>query len=142
MDKSFLKKEFEKCGVIDSITFLEKRKLESHYNLYKKIDIALDTFPYNGVTTTFEALAMGVPVVTMKGYNFNSRCGESIIKNLGIEDLIAINEDDYILKSQKMANDKDKLSELRKKIFNISHETPLFDTKQFSQDFFDILEKI
>ena len=102
VDKSFLKKEFEKHGVIDSVIFLEKRKLESHYNLYKKIDIALDTFPYNGVTTTFEALAMGVPVVTMKGYNFNSRCGESIIKNLGIEDLIAINEDDYILKSQKM----------------------------------------
>ena len=85
---------------------------------------------------------MGVPVLTMKGFNFNSRCGESIIKNLGIKDLIAINEDDYILKSQKMANDKDKLSKLRKNIFNISHETPLFDTKQFSQDFFDILEKI
>jgi len=142
MDKSFLKKEFEKYGVIDSIKFLEKRKLESHYNLYKNIDIALDTFPYNGVTTTFEALAMGVPVITMKGYNFNSRCGESIIKNLGVEDLIANNEDDYILKAQKIANDKDKLLELRKNIFKISHETPLFDTKQFSQDFFDILEKI
>ena len=142
MDKSFLKKEFEKYGVIDSIKFLEKRKLESHYNLYKNIDIALDTFPYNGVTTTFEALAMGVPVITMKGYNFNSRCGESIIKNLDIEDLIANNEDDYILKAQKIANDKDKLLELRKNIFNNSHETPLFDTNQFSQDFFGILEKI
>ena len=142
MDKSFLKKEFEKYGVIDSIKFLEKRKLESHYNLYKNIDIALDTFPYNGVTTTFEALAMGVPVITMKGYNFNSRCGESIIKNLGIDELIANNEDDYILKAQKIANDKDKLLELRKNIFKISHETPLFDTKQFSQDFFGILEKI
>ena len=142
MDKRFLKEEFEKFGVIDSIIFLEKRKLESHYNLYKKIDIALDTFPYNGVTTTFEALAMGVPVITMKGYNFNSRCGEPIIKNLGIEDLIASNEDDYILTAQKIANDKDKLLELRKNIFNISHETPLFDTNQFSQDFFDILEKI
>ena len=142
MDKRFLKEEFEKFGVIDSIIFLEKRKLESHYNLYKKIDIALDTFPYNGVTTTFEALAMGVPVITMKGYNFNSRCGESIIKNLGIEDLIASNEDDYILTAQKIANDKDKLLELRKNIFTISHETPLFDTNQFSQDFFNILEKI
>ena len=142
IDKSFLKKEFEKYGVIDSIIFLEKRKLESHYNLYKKIDIALDTFPYNGVTTTFEALSMGVPVITMMGYNFNSRCGESIIKNLGIENLIANNEDDYILKAQKMAKDNEKLLELRKKIYDISHETPLFDTKQFSQDFFSILEKI
>ena len=142
IEKSFLKKEFEKYGVIDSVVFLEKRKLKSHYNLYKKIDIALDTFPYNGVTTTFEALSMGVPVITMKGYNFNSRCGESIIKNLGIENLIANNEDDYIFKAEKMANDKDKLFELRKKIYRITHESSLFDTKQFSQDFFSILEKI
>ena len=142
MDKSFLKKEFEKCGVIDSITFLEKRKLESHYNLYKKIDIALDTFPYNGVTTTFEALSMGIPVITMKGYNFNSRCGESIIKNLGIENLIANNEEDYILKAKNIADDQEELSKLRKKIFSTSYETPLFNTKKFSQDFFSILEKI
>tara|TARA_Y100000739_G_scaffold76643_1_gene64841 strand:+ start:652 stop:909 length:258 start_codon:yes stop_codon:yes gene_type:complete len=85
---------------------------------------------------------MGVPVITMTGYNFNSRCGESIIKNLGIENLIANNEDDYILKAQKMAKDNEKLLELRKKIYDISHETPLFDTKQFSHDFFSILEKI
>ena len=142
IDKSFLKKEFKKYGVIDSIIFLEKRKLESHYNLYKKIDIALDTFPYNGVTTTFEALSMGVPVITMKGYNFNSRCGESIIKNLGIENLIANNEEDYILKAQNIADDQEELSKLRKKIFSTSYETPLFNTKKFSQDFFSILEKI
>ena len=55
---------------------------------------------------------MGVPVITMTGYNFNSRCGESIIKNLGIENLIANNEDDYILKAQKMAKDNEKLLEL------------------------------
>ncbi len=85
---------------------------------------------------------MGVPVITMKGYNFNSRCGESIIKNLGIENLIANNEDDYIFKTEKMANDKDKLFELRKKIYKITYESSLFDTKQFSQDFFSILEKI
>ena len=142
MNRNYLKKEFEKKGVIDSIIFLEKRKLESHYNLYKKIDIALDTFPYNGVTTTFEAISMGVPVLTMTGYNFNSRCGESIIKNLGMEDLIARNEEDYILKAQNMADDQEKLSKMRKKIFNTSYETPLFNTKKFSKDFFSILENI
>ena len=111
-------------------------------NLYKQIDIALDTFPYNGVTTTFEAISMGVPVITMKGYNFNSRCGESIIKNLGIDSLIASEEEDYISKAIKMANDRNKLSEMRKAIYNTSYQTPLFDTKKFSRDFFDILEKI
>ena len=142
MNRDYLKQEFNKHGVLDSIIFLEKRKLESHYNLYKKIDIALDTFPYNGVTTTFEAISMGVPVITMKGYNFNSRCGESIIKNLGIDSLIANEEGDYISKAIKLTHDRNKLSKMRKEIYNTSYQTPLFDTKKFSSDFFDILEKI
>jgi predicted O-linked N-acetylglucosamine transferase (SPINDLY family) len=142
MNRDYLKQEFNKYGVLDSIIFLEKRKLESHYNLYKQIDIALDTFPYNGVTTTFEAISMGVPVITMKGYNFNSRCGESIIKNLGIESLIANEEEDYIFKAIKMTDDRNKLSVMRKEIYNTSYQTPLFDTKKFSSDFFDMLEKI
>ena len=53
-------------------------KKKDHLELYNKVDLALDTFPYNGVTTTFEALWMNVPVMVLKGYNFNSRCGESI----------------------------------------------------------------
>ena len=71
----------KKNGVLDSVIFhkrLEDKK--DHLDLYNKIDIALDTFPYNGVTTSFEAIWMGVPVLTMAGYNFNSRCGESINK--------------------------------------------------------------
>jgi predicted O-linked N-acetylglucosamine transferase (SPINDLY family) len=85
---------------------------------------------------------MGVPVITMKGYNFNSRCGESIIKNLGIDSLIANEEEDYIFKAIKMTDDRNKLSVMRKEIYNTSYQTPLFDTKKFSSDFFDMLEKI
>ena len=94
IDKSYIEKRFTENGVLDSVIFLEKRKLIKHFILYKQIDIALDTFPYNGVTTSFEAISMGVPVLTMKGYNFNSRCGESINKNLGMKDLIA--KDDVV----------------------------------------------
>ena len=78
-----IKKKFEKYGVLNSVEFLNLIKiLNEHLNQYKKIDIALDTFPYNGVTTSFEAIWMGVPVIVMKGHNFSSRCGESINKNL------------------------------------------------------------
>ena len=66
---------------------------------YKKIDIALDTFPYNGVTTSFEAIWMGVPVIVMDGYNLNSRCGSSINKNAQFASLIAQDKEDYIKKS-------------------------------------------
>ena len=77
-----LKEKFEKNKVLNLITFLgKKNSFEEHINEYKKIDIALDTFPYNGVTTSFEAIWMGVPVLTLKGFNPNSRAGESINKN-------------------------------------------------------------
>ena len=66
---------------------------------YSNIDVALDPFPWTGVTTSFEAHLMGVPGLTLKGFNFNSRCGESINLNLGLEEFIAKSEDDYIEKA-------------------------------------------
>ena len=100
------KKLFDVNEVINSVYFLPTNKsFYDHMNLYKKIDIALDTFPYNGVTTSFEAIWMGVPVLTMKGFNFNSRCGESINKNLGMNELIAEDEDDYVNKTINLSKD-------------------------------------
>ena len=142
VDKNYIKKKFTENGVYNSVVFLEKRKLVKHFSLYKQIDIALDTFPYNGVTTSFEAISMGVPVLTMKGYNFNSRCGESINKNLGMNELIAKNESEYIFKAKKLAGDLDELLKIRKKIFAIAPNTPLFNKIKFSNDFFSCLENI
>ena len=79
-------KRFEKEGLINSIKILKKTLRNdylSHINVYDDIDLCLDTFPFNGVTTTFEALWKNVPVLTKKGYNFNSRCGESILRLYG-----------------------------------------------------------
>ena len=142
VDKNHIKKKFIKKGVSGSVVFLEKRKLIKHFSLYKQIDIALDTFPYNGVTTSFEAISMGVPVLTMKGYNFNSRCGESININLGMKDLIAKDESEYIFKAKKLAEDQDELLKTRKKIFTMAPHTPLFDKIKFANDFFSCLENI
>jgi predicted O-linked N-acetylglucosamine transferase (SPINDLY family) len=85
---------------------------------------------------------MGVPVLTMKGYNFNSRCGESININLGMKDLIAKDESEYIFKAKKLAEDQDELLKIRKKIFAIAPYSPLFDTTKFSNNFFNCLENI
>ena len=111
-------------------------------NLYQEIDLALDTFPYNGVTTSFEAIWMGVPVLTLKGYNFNSRCGESINRNLDLDYMIAKSVDDYVFKARELASNKNYLLDIRKKLFNNVITSPLFDTNNFQQDFFKILEKI
>ena len=129
-------KRFEKEGLINSIEILKKKREESlHINVYDNIDLCLDTFPFNGVTTTFEALWKNVPVLTKKGYNFNSRCGESILKNAGLNNLIAINDEDYINKAVFYANNISKLENIRKELFDRVLDTPLFDTKEFSNDF-------
>ena len=67
----------------EQIIFLEREKnIYDHLNLYNKANVALDTFPYPGVTTSYEAILMGLPVLTMQGFNFNSRCGEVLTKIL------------------------------------------------------------
>ena len=140
---SELKKMFQDFGVLNSVVFLENEaSFERHLNLYNEIDIALDTFPYNGVTTSFEALWMGVPVITMRGYNFNSRCGESIIKNTKIDYLIASNKSEYVQKAIYLANNIKELLKIRKKLFNTVLSTPLFDTKSFAKEFEDTLINI
>ena len=138
-----IKKLFEKNGIKESVIFLDRKdEKEDHLNAYKEIDIALDTFPYNGVTTTFESIWMGVPVITMAGYNFNSRCGESIIKNLNIEYLIAKNENEYVAKAVDLSNNLNKFLELRKEIFEKALKSPLFDGKNYSKNFFQSLKDL
>ena len=135
--------KFKQYNVDNSIEFLKYNKsFEDHLNEYKKIDIALDTFPWNGVTTSFEAIWMGVPVLTMKGFNFNSRCGESINLNLGLKELIAENQKDYIEKASLISGNKKKLEDIRNRIFENALVSPLFDSKKFSKSFFECLQNI
>jgi protein O-GlcNAc transferase len=142
VDLNILKAIFKKNGVHDSVFFFEKKKLENHFALYNSIDIALDTFPYNGVTTSFEAILMGVPVLTMKGFNFNSRCGESININIGMEYLIAENDEDYVNKATELSKDKFKLIKIRNNIYENAKSSPLFNKQNFSNEFFNALKQI
>ena len=130
------KKIFEKEGVLNKVIFENRSNdFEQHINLYKDIDLCLDTFPYTGVTTTCEALWMNVPVITMEGFNFNSRCGESILINSNLKNLVAKNKDDYISKVISFANDLDKLEQTRKFIFDEVLKTNTFNTKKFAANF-------
>ena len=79
---------------------------------------------------------MGVPVLTMAGYNFNSRCGESINKNLNMEQLIAKDEDDYIQKVVNLTNNNDDYINLRKSIFLDAIKSPLFNNQRLFKEFF------
>ena len=111
-----------------------------HLRMYSQVDISLDTFPYPGVTTSFESIWMGVPVLTKKGNNFVSRCGESININLGMEEFLAKNEDDYINKAVEFSKNPEKIIEIRKTLRNKALISPLFNQKKFGEEFCDLIE--
>ena len=140
-----LLKKFEKKGVQRKIKILNKldfKEKKEHLNLYKEIDLALDTFPYNGVTTTFEALWMNVPVLVLKGFNFNSRCGESIIKNSKLDYFIAKNKSEYIEKALYLSKNKEVIIKFRKQIYETILSSPLFESKRFSVNLQNSLLKL
>ena len=138
-----LKEKFEKNKVLNQIIFLDRKSsFKEHIDEYKKIDLALDTFPYNGVTTSFEAIWMGVPILTLKGFNPISRAGESINKNLNMNYLIADNKDEYVLKAIELSKNFEKVIEIRKNIFDKALKSNLFNDKKFSKEFYESLEKI
>jgi len=103
-----------------------------HFKLYNQIDIALDTFPYNGTTTTCEALWMGVPVLTLKGDIHCSRVGYSILNCIGLPELTTETIDKYISKAVDLANNIDELKHYRRNIRSMMQGSPLMDAEGFT----------
>jgi predicted O-linked N-acetylglucosamine transferase (SPINDLY family) len=105
---------------------------KKHLDMYNSVDIALDTFPYNGTTTTCESLWMGVPVITLAGKAHVSRVGVSLLSNMGFPELIASSYDQYIEIAVNLASDITKLSEIRQSLRSMISNSPLTDAKRFT----------
>ena len=101
---------------------------------HRQIDIALDTFPYAGGTTSLDALWMGVPVITLRGDSSLQRAGVSIAMNLGLPELIADSEEAYVAKAVALAHELDRLSQLRDQLRARLEASPIGDTARFARD--------
>ena len=133
------KDSFKKYGIEDERLLFNGHSLSSkeHLNWYNRIDIALDTFPYNGTTTTCEALLMGVPVVTLAGSNHAGRVGCSILSMVGLTDMIASDSRHYIKIASNLAENSPYLTGRRKGLRDNLLESSLCDGAGFTR----ILEK-
>jgi predicted O-linked N-acetylglucosamine transferase (SPINDLY family) len=110
--------------------------------MYDRVDIALDTFPYNGTTTTCEALWMGVPVVTLAGATHHGRVGVSILSNVELTDQIAESPDEYVRKAVELAGDPDGLLFLRETMRDRMRRSPLMDAGRFTRSLEDMYRQM
>lgn len=106
--------EFEKLGIdSDRIEIHGGKKPVEHLNMYNQIDIALDTYPYNGTTTTFEALWMGVPLISLVGQHHMSRVGLTILTRFGMGFLATSTPQEYVIRATALAAKRETLAEMR-----------------------------
>lgn len=117
----------------DRLELLGKaRSRDDYLARFGQIDIALDTFPFNGITTTCDALWMGVPVVSLCGQTHVSRAGLSILTNLGLPDLVAASPEQYVEYAVRLARDTERLSELRNGTRDRMERSPLRDERGYT----------
>jgi len=131
-----LKQAFASFGIPESRLWITGHtpSYKDHLLAYNGVDIALDTFPYHGTTTTCEALWMGVPVVTLVGGSHVSRVGLSLLKNVGlVEECIAYSLEDYVAKAVRLAGDRAKRAQLREELRPRMEASSLMDAKGFAR---------
>ncbi len=106
----------------------------AHLSRLQLIDLALDTFPYTGHTTTSDCLLATIPVITTYGPNSTSRVSASLLRALGLPELITPTIDDYYHLALHLATHPQKLLALRHKLLAHKHKFPLFDTARFTHN--------
>lgn len=131
-----IRAEFDEAGIaperIEMTGYVSG--LADHLSSYGRVDIALDTYPYHGTTTTCETLWMGVPVVTLAGNVHASRVGVSLLHGVGLSELIALTPEDYVRIAVGLAGDPARLGGLRSTLRGRMEKSPLMDAPRFARD--------
>jgi predicted O-linked N-acetylglucosamine transferase (SPINDLY family) len=132
--QELVREQFESHGISSDRVNMLGRSIttEEHLDLYAKVDVCLDPFPYNGTTTTCEALWMGVPVVTLLGEHHRGRVGASILSRVGLGEYVADDVESYVSIAVGLAQDTPRLESLRGNLRQ--RMSPLCDAGSFARD--------
>ncbi|SAL74513.1 TPR domain-containing protein [Caballeronia peredens] len=117
----------------DRLIFNDYQSRSAYLRTYQQIDIALDTFPYNGHTTSLDGLWMGVPTVTVIGRTPSSRAGYALLSNLGLAELAASSDAGFVATAVALATDLPRLRELRAGLRERMERSPLMDGARFAR---------
>jgi predicted O-linked N-acetylglucosamine transferase (SPINDLY family) len=118
----------------DRITFIARQSRWKYLNEFTKIDLCLDTFPCNGHTTSLDSVWMGVPVVSRIGPIAMGRAGFSQSSNLGLTELTAKSDDEFVKTAVELASDLPRLTELRRTLRQRLTDSPIMDGPRFARD--------
>jgi protein O-GlcNAc transferase len=130
-----IRRMFDEVGVkFDRLDLVSTSSREEYLRLYDRIDIALDPQPYNGITTTCDALWMGVPVVAMIGQSGRGRAAASILKTAGLEQWIARSPEQYVQTAAALAADVPQLVNIRAGLRQKFLESPMVDARKFASE--------
>jgi protein O-GlcNAc transferase len=116
------------------IELFDQRPIADYLRLVAEADIALDSFPFNGHTTTCDSIWMGVPVVMLEGQSYASRFGGSVLANVGLEDQIVPSADRYVRRVIELAGDLAGLARLRDSLRSRMAASPLLDFAGFTRN--------
>ena len=118
----------------DRLQFVGRMARPQYLRCYDQIDIALDPLPYNGITTTCDALYMGTPVLTLAGPTAAGRAGTALLSTIGLSDLVAHTPDEFVEKAAHLAADLPRLIDLRRGLRARLTASPLMDAPRFARD--------
>ena len=117
----------------DRVEFFSRMAHQQYMELYNRIDIGLETLPYNGHSTSLDSYWMGVPVVTLVGQTIVGRAGYSQLMNLGLQELIAQTSEQYVQIATNLASDLRRLAELRSTLRSRMEKSPLMDVPDYAR---------
>ncbi|HEY3902085.1 MAG TPA: tetratricopeptide repeat protein [Chthoniobacter sp.] len=132
--RQWVSRVFEEAGIEPQrVEFVPRLSRAAYCETYHRIDIILDPFPYGGHTTSLDALWMGVAVVSLAGQRAVSRAGLSQMSNLGLGELVAFSEDEYLSIAESLAGDLPRLAELRRTLRSRMQASVLMDAPHFAR---------
>jgi predicted O-linked N-acetylglucosamine transferase (SPINDLY family) len=117
----------------DRVEFMDLLPPAEYFQTYQRLDIGLDPFPCGGGTTTCDALWMGVPVVSLAGKTAVGRGGRSLLSNIGLADLVANDAENYVRIAVTLAQDQQRLADLRTTLRDRMQASPLMDGARFAR---------
>jgi protein O-GlcNAc transferase len=126
---------FDANGIApERVDYIGRLPIEHYFSGYGEVDIALDSAPYNGATTTCDALLMGVPIVATAGERAISRGGVSLLRVMGLEDWIAGSESEFIVTVHRKLRDPETLAGLREELPQRMRASVLMDGDRFARN--------